>query len=84
MNATPMQTNGDPTQDATMKSMKTMMKVFPIMSFFVCVSAPAGVGLYWATGSLISFLTSKIINAYFKHCDMEKIVEKAKKAISMK
>ena len=84
MNATPMQTNGDPTQDATMKSMKTMMKVFPIMSFFVCVSAPAGVGLYWATGSLISFLTSKIINAYFKHCDMEKIVEKAKKKAAKK
>lgn len=84
MNATPMQTNGDPTQDATMKSMKTMMKVFPIMSFFVCVSVPAGVGLYWATGSLISFLTSKLINIYFKHCDMERIVEKAQKKAEKK
>lgn len=84
MNATPMQTNGDPTQDATMKSMKTMMKVFPIMSFFVCVSVPAGVGLYWATGSLISFLTSKLINVYFKHCDMERIVEKAQKKAEKK
>lgn len=84
MNATPMQSTGDPTQDASMKSMKTMMKVFPIMSFFVCVSVPAGVGLYWATGSLISFVTSKAINAYFNHCDMDKIVEKAQKKAAKK
>ena len=84
MNATPMQSTGDPTQDASMKSMKTMMKVFPIMSFFVCVSVPAGVGLYWATGSLISFVTSKGINAYFNHCDMDKIVEKAEKKAAKK
>ena len=84
MNATPMQSTGDPTQDASMKSMKTMMRVFPIMSFFVCVSVPAGVGLYWATGSLISFVTSKAINAYFNHCDMDKVVEKAKNKAAKK
>lgn len=84
MNATPMQSTGDATQDATMKSMKTMMKVFPIMSFFICVGVPAGVGLYWATGSFISFATTKIINSYFKHCDMDKVVEKAAKKAAKK
>ncbi len=78
MNSTPMQSTGDPTQDATMKSMKTMLKVFPIMSFFICVGVPAGVGLYWAMGSLISFLTTKSVNFYFNHCDMDKVVEKSK------
>lgn len=78
MNATPMQSTGDPTQEATMKSMKTMMKVFPIMSFFVTVNVPAGVGLYWAMGALMSFLTTKSVNAYFNRCDMDKVVEKSK------
>lgn len=77
MHATPQQPASDPTQQATMKSMKMMMNVMPIMSFFVCVSVPAGVGLYWATGSFVSFLTAIIINAYFKNCDMEKVIAKS-------
>ena len=75
---TPQQSTGDPTQDQTMKTMKTMMMVFPIMSFFITVNVPAGLGLYWATGALLSFLTAMGINAYYKHCDMEKIIEKSK------
>ncbi|MBO5509552.1 MAG: membrane protein insertase YidC [Lachnospiraceae bacterium] len=78
MRTTPQQSTGDPTQDQTMKTMKTMMMIFPIMSFFITVNVPAGLGLYWATGSLLSFLTAIGINAYYKHCDMEKIIEKAK------
>ncbi len=84
LNATPMQSSGDPQADATMKSMKTMMKVFPLMSFFVTVNVPAGVGLYWATGSLLSFITSKSIHAYFNHADMDKIVEKCKEKAAKK
>ncbi len=84
MNANPIQLTGDPTQDATMKSMKTMMNVMPIMSFFITVNVPAGVGLYWATGSLVSFITSKSIKFYFDKADMEKIVEKSKEKASKK
>lgn len=78
MKVTPNQsTSGDPTQEATMKSMKTMMYVMPVFSFFICVNVPVGLGLYWAAGALISFLTTIFINLYFKHCDMEKIVNKS-------
>ncbi len=83
MNAT-QTTPTDPSQQATMNSMKMMMRVFPIMSFFVTVNVPAGVGLYWATGSLISFVSSKSINLYFKKCDMEKVVEKCKEKAAKK
>jgi YidC/Oxa1 family membrane protein insertase len=78
MHATPQQPATDPAQEQQMKSMKTMMNVMPIMSFFITVTVPAGVGLYWATGSLLSFLTTVGINLYFKKCDMEKVVEKSK------
>ncbi|MBE5932118.1 MAG: YidC/Oxa1 family membrane protein insertase [Lachnospiraceae bacterium] len=84
MHATPMQGSGDPQTEATMKSMKTMMNVMPIMSFFVTVNVPAGVGLYWATGSLLSFITSKTLYFYYEHADIEKIVEKSKEKAAKK
>ena len=84
MKATPQQSTGDPAQEQSMKMMKSMMYVFPVMSFFVTVSVPAGLGLYWAAGAFISFLTSVGINFYFKHCDMEKIVEKSKEKAAKK
>lgn len=77
MKATPQQNTTDPAQAQTMQTMKTMMLVMPLMSFFITVSVPAGLGLYWATGSLLSFLTTIGINFYFNHCDMEKVVEKS-------
>ncbi len=88
LKASPSQTNtaasNDPTTEATMKSMKTMMMIMPIFSFFVTVNVPAGLGLYWATGSFVSFLTSVLTNTYFKHCDMEKVVEKSKNKAAKK
>ena len=87
LKASPSQTSApsnDPTTEATMKSMKTMMMIMPVFSFFVTVNVPAGLGLYWATGSLVSFLTSVLTNTYFKHCDMEKVVEKSKNKAAKK
>lgn len=84
MKATPQQSTGDPAQEQSMKMMKGMMYVFPLMSFFITVSVPAGLGLYWATGAFISFLTSVGINTYFKHCDMDKLIEKSKEKAAKK
>ncbi len=84
MKVTPQQKSDDPAQQATMKSMKMMMYVMPIFSFFICVNVPVGLGLYWAAGAFISFLTTIFINLYFKHCDMEKIIEKAKEKAAIK
>ena len=77
MKVAPMQAGDDPAQQATMGMMRTMMYIFPVFSFFICMSVPSGVGLYWAAGSFISFLTTVCMNAYFKHCDMDKILEKS-------
>ena len=84
MKVTPQQNTGDPSQQQSMKMMKTMMYIFPLMSFFITVSVPAGLGLYWATGAFISFLTSVGINVYFKHCDMDKLIEKSKEKAAIK
>ena len=48
----------------------------PVMSFLVTVNAPAGLGIYWATSAFFSFLITVLINFYYDHVDMEKIIEK--------
>jgi membrane protein insertase, YidC/Oxa1 family, C-terminal domain len=77
MLVTPMNETGDPQQDAQMKSMRRSMYFMPLMSFAVTVSAPAGLGIYWAMSAFISFLITVLQNVYYNHVDMEKLVEKA-------
>ncbi len=84
MKVTPQQKSDDPAQQASMKMMKFMMYFFPAMSFVICINVPAALGLYWATGSLLSFITTLCINIYFKHCNMERIVEKCKEKAAVK
>lgn len=72
-----VQTSDDPNQQAAMGMMRTMMYVMPVFSFFVCINVPCGVGLYWAAGAFISFLTTIGTNLYFKKCDMDKLLEKS-------
>ncbi len=86
MLVTPMAETGDPQQDAQMKSMKRTMYFMPIMSLIVTITAPAGLGIYWATSAFISFLITVFTNKYYDHADMEKIIavqqEKAAKQIA--
>ena len=67
------QENADPTANSMMKS---MMITMPLMSIFICISLPAGIGIYWSINALISLITQLIINAYYNHADMDKILEK--------
>ena len=78
MKLAPMQLSGDPQQDAQMKSMRRFMLVMPIMSFFVTISVPSGLGLYWAVSALVSVLITLSQNFYYSHADMAAITEKAR------
>lgn len=64
-------------------SMKVMMNVMPIMSFFIYLPLPSGIGLYWASTALATVIQQVCLNAYFNHKNvdaiMEKQMEKAKK-----
>lgn len=63
---------GNDTASSMMKSMQVTM---PLMSLFICITLPAGIGVYWSISALISFLTQIIINIYYDHQDMDKILE---------
>lgn len=55
--------------------MKSMQFTMPLMSLFICITLPAGIGVYWSISALITLLTQLIINAYYDHQDMDKILE---------
>ena len=78
MKVAPTVSSGDPQQDAQMKSMKKFMMIMPIMSFFVTISVPAGLGLYWAVSALVSVLITLCQTVYYNHTDMEALTEKAR------
>lgn len=65
--------SGDATADSMMKS---MMITMPIMSALICITMPAGIGIYWAMGAFISIIIQIGMNMYFDHMDMDKFIEK--------
>lgn len=66
--------NGEP--NPMMASMKTMNYTMPIFSAVMCFSLPAGMGLYWISGSVIRSIQQIVIN---KHIDKMNIDEMVKK-----
>lgn len=67
------QDSGNATADSMMKS---MMITMPLMSLFIGISMPAGIGIYWAVGAFISVLIQIGMNIYYDHVDMDKLIEK--------
>lgn len=61
--------------DAAGSMMKGMQIYMPLMSLFICITLPAGIGVYWSISAFITFLTQIVINAYYDHQDMDKILE---------
>lgn len=81
--------NGNEQASAMMQSMKTMNLVMPIMSAWLCFTLPAGMGLYWITGSVVRGIQQVAINKYFDRVNFDDIIKKnsaksAKKLEKMK
>lgn len=62
--------------DMTTSMMKSMSVTMPVISLFICVSLPAAIGIYWSVSALITVITQLVINWYYDHADMDKILEK--------
>lgn len=55
------------------KSMTTMM---PLMSLYICIITPAGLGIYWVVSAFFQFIQQIILNSYLKNMDMDKFIAK--------
>lgn len=55
---------------------KSMAITMPLMSFVMCFSFPAGIGIYWAATALFQIIQQVAINKYFDNMDMEAEIQK--------
>lgn len=70
-------TNKENEQASSMaQSMKTMNMIMPIFSAWMCLSLPAGMGLYWVAGSVVRSIQQVIINKHIDKLDFEEIIKK--------
>ena len=57
-------------------SMRMTMYIFPLMSAFIAISVPAGLGLYWIATSVIQTIITVFINRYYDKIGADSIVKK--------
>lgn len=57
-------------------SMRMTNYIFPLMSAFIAISVPAGLGLYWIATSVIQTIITVFINRYYDKLGAETIVKK--------
>lgn len=68
--------NKTDTQASMEQSMKMMNTMMPLMSAFFCYSLPAGMGLYWISGSVVRSIQQIIINRHIDKMDMDEVIKK--------
>ncbi len=61
------------------KSMKVMLYVMPLISFWIAFSFPAGIGIYWIFSSVVSLIQTVALNMYLTPARVDKIIEKQDK-----
>ena len=78
-----MASSKDMQDNAMMQSMMTMNKIMPLFSFFICLSMPIGIGIYWILGSVIQIIQTFFFDMHFSKIDVDELVrqniEKASK-----
>lgn len=80
-----MGANKDQMEDNPMgNSMKVMNVVLPLMSAFISLSVPAGLGLYWVCNGIFQIIQQVGVNAYFKKVDVNDIIKDNVKRMNKK
>ena len=75
----PQPNEKDMQDNPMMASMKTMNVTMPLLSAFMCLSFPAGMGIYWIAGAVIRGIIQVVINKHFDKMDIDALVEENKK-----
>lgn len=76
----PQATNGN---DQVANQMKMMNLMMPLMSLFICITVPVGLGIYWICSALVRGIQQFFVNRHIENLDLEAVMakneEKAKK-----
>ena len=66
------------------QSMQTMMITMPLFSAFICISMPAGLGIYWIATSVVQIIQQLFVNAYMEKVDIDEMVKKNLEKVNKK
>ena len=68
--------SGNDATDSMAQSMKMMNTTMPLMSAFFCFTLPAGMGIYWITGSVVRSIQQVVINKHIDRMDLDAMIAK--------
>lgn len=68
----------------TAQSMQTMMTIMPLFSAFICITLPAGLGIYWIATSVVQIIQQLVINSYMDKIDIDDMVKKNLEKVNKK
>lgn len=66
------------------QSMQMMTTTMPLFSAFICVTMPAGLGLYWIVTSVVQIIQQLLINSYMEKVDIDEMVKKNLEKVNKK
>ena len=66
------------------QSMKTMTTTMPLFSAFICITMPAGLGIYWIVTSVVTIIQQLIVNAYMDKVNIDDMIAKNLEKVNKK
>ena len=66
------------------QSMKTMTTTMPLFSAFICITMPAGLGIYWIATSVVTIIQQLIVNAYMDKVNIDDMIAKNLEKVNKK
>ena len=66
------------------QSMKTMTTTMPLFSAFICITMPAGLGIYWIATSVVQIIQQLLVNSYMDKIDIDEMVKKNLEKVNKK
>ena len=77
------QPKADP-DNPTAQSMQMMMTTMPLFSAFICITMPAGLGIYWIATSVVQIIQQLFVNSYMDKVDIDEMVKKNLEKVNKK
>ena len=66
------------------QSMKPMPTTMPLFSAFICITMPAGLGIYWIATSVVTIIQQLIVNAYMDKVNIDDMIAKNLEKVNKK
>ena len=66
------------------QSMKTMTTTMPLFSAFICITMPAGLGIFWIATSVVTIIQQLIVNAYMDKVNIDDMIAKNLEKVNKK